>query len=137
MEVHGGADSHLQPREDLMLEQRDVPKGKFDLGKSLHWSRFLAEPVARRRGAHAGAVHEELQPVGRTNTGEVHEQLWMNFLFHNHLGLPLDSLTLSEMTENEFPRMSDNSFSTLTSTDKIKVITDKDYAMGLLCHPDY
>ncbi|KAJ7411241.1 ubx domain-containing protein 4 [Willisornis vidua] len=75
MEVHSEADSHLQPREDLMLEERNMPKGRFDLVKSPHWNRPLAGPVALGRGAHADAVHEELQPMGGTNTGEVHEQL--------------------------------------------------------------
>lgn len=41
MEVLGRADSHLQPRGKLTLEQKDVPKGGFDLLKSLKRSRVL------------------------------------------------------------------------------------------------
>lgn len=73
MKVHGGANSHLQPREKLILEYRDVPKGRFDLVKSLQKSRLLARPVALWRGDQAGVVHEELQPVAGTDIGEVHE----------------------------------------------------------------
>jgi len=40
MEVHGGADPHLQPREDPMLEQEDASKGGCDPVGSPHWSRF-------------------------------------------------------------------------------------------------
>ena len=35
MEAHGGADTHLQPREDPTLEQVDVPKGGCDPMESL------------------------------------------------------------------------------------------------------
>lgn len=35
---------------------------------------------------------------------------WMySFPFQNNLGFPLDSITISEMTENDFARMSYNS----------------------------
>ena len=37
MEVHGGADLHLQPREDPTLEQVDVPKGDCDPVGSPGW----------------------------------------------------------------------------------------------------
>jgi len=40
MVVHGGAEIHLQPREDPMLEQVDVPDGGCDPAESLRWSRF-------------------------------------------------------------------------------------------------
>ncbi|GAB0182501.1 hypothetical protein GRJ2_000715400 [Grus japonensis] len=46
MEVHGGADIHLQPVEDPMPEQVDAPKGGCDPMGSLCWSRLLAGPVA-------------------------------------------------------------------------------------------
>ncbi|GAB0190230.1 AN1-type zinc finger protein 5-like [Grus japonensis] len=46
MEADGGADVHLQPVEDPMLEQVDVPKGHSDPVESLHWNRLLAGPVA-------------------------------------------------------------------------------------------
>jgi len=46
IELHSGADVYLQPMEDLMLEQVDVPKGHCDLVQSSHWSRLLAGPVA-------------------------------------------------------------------------------------------
>ncbi|GAB0188848.1 AN1-type zinc finger protein 5-like [Grus japonensis] len=45
-EVHGGADIHLQPMEDPMLEQVDALEGRYDPMKSLHWNRLLAGPVA-------------------------------------------------------------------------------------------
>ncbi|GAB0196414.1 AN1-type zinc finger protein 5-like [Grus japonensis] len=46
MEVHGGADIHLQPVEDPMPEQVDVPEGSCDPVESPHWSRLLAGPAA-------------------------------------------------------------------------------------------
>jgi len=45
MEAHGGAETHLQPREDPTLEQGDVLKGDCDPVESPHWSRLLARPV--------------------------------------------------------------------------------------------
>ena len=42
MEVHGGAEIHLQPVEDLTPEQVDVPKGGCGPVESLCWSRLLA-----------------------------------------------------------------------------------------------
>lgn len=56
MEGHGGADGHLEPREKLTLEDKDAPKGRVDLAKSLQRSRLQAEPVALWR-REAGAVH--------------------------------------------------------------------------------
>ena len=55
MEVYGGADIHLQPVEDPMLEQVDVPEGSCDPMESPCWSRFPSAAVAPGRGAHAGA----------------------------------------------------------------------------------
>ena len=55
MEVHSGADIHLQPVEDPMPEQVDEPKGGCEPVGSLRWSRLLAGPVALW-GTHAGAV---------------------------------------------------------------------------------
>ena len=55
MEVHGGADIHLQPMEDPTLEQVDVPEGSCDPMESPCWSRLLSAAVAPWRGAHAGA----------------------------------------------------------------------------------
>ncbi|PKU36564.1 hypothetical protein llap_13132 [Limosa lapponica baueri] len=55
MEVHGGADIHLQPMEDPMQEQVDVSEGGCDPKRSLCWSRLLAGPVDSWRRAHAGA----------------------------------------------------------------------------------
>jgi len=55
MEVHGGADLHLQPMEDLMPEQVDAPKGGCDPVGSPYWSRLLAGPVTPWE-THAGAV---------------------------------------------------------------------------------
>ncbi|KAK4810908.1 hypothetical protein QYF61_013316 [Mycteria americana] len=45
MEVHGGADVHLQPVGDPMLEQVDVPEGSCDPVESPLWSSLLAGPV--------------------------------------------------------------------------------------------
>ncbi|GAB0179611.1 mitochondrial enolase superfamily member 1 [Grus japonensis] len=45
MEVHSGADIHLQPVEDPMPEQVDVPEGDCDPMGSPRWSRLLAGPV--------------------------------------------------------------------------------------------
>ncbi|GAB0205970.1 AN1-type zinc finger protein 5-like [Grus japonensis] len=46
MEVHGGADIHLQLVEDPTLEQVEEPKGGCQPVGSPHWSGFLAGPVA-------------------------------------------------------------------------------------------
>ncbi|GAB0204350.1 epimerase family protein SDR39U1 [Grus japonensis] len=46
MEVHGGADIHLQPREDPTPEQVEAPEGGCDPVGSPCWSRVLARPVA-------------------------------------------------------------------------------------------
>ncbi|GAB0181432.1 AN1-type zinc finger protein 5-like [Grus japonensis] len=51
MEDDGGADIHLQPMEDPMLEQVDAPRGGCDPMGSPRWSRLLAGPVARWREA--------------------------------------------------------------------------------------
>ena len=45
MEVHSGADLHLQPREDPTLEQVDARRRLGPRGKPC-WSRLLAGPVA-------------------------------------------------------------------------------------------
>ena len=45
MEAQSGADIHLQPVEDLMPEQVNVPKGGCDLTEIPHWNKFLAGPV--------------------------------------------------------------------------------------------
>jgi len=45
LEVHSGADIHLQPMEDSMSEQVDAPEGGCDPMGSPRWSRLLAGPV--------------------------------------------------------------------------------------------
>ncbi|GAB0176257.1 hypothetical protein GRJ2_000090900 [Grus japonensis] len=45
MKDDGGADIHLQPVEDPMLEQGEAPEGGCDLMGSPRWSRLLAGPV--------------------------------------------------------------------------------------------
>jgi len=45
MELHSGADIHLQPMEDPMLEQMDAPKGGCDPVGNPCWSRLLPGPV--------------------------------------------------------------------------------------------
>ncbi|PKU47097.1 hypothetical protein llap_2592 [Limosa lapponica baueri] len=44
MEVHGGAEIHLQPVEDPTPEQVHVSEGGCDPMGSPHWSRLLAGP---------------------------------------------------------------------------------------------
>jgi len=46
MEVHGGADLHLQPMEDTTLEQIDAPEGGCDPVETPCWSRLLARVMA-------------------------------------------------------------------------------------------
>ncbi|KAJ7428380.1 hypothetical protein BTVI_00783 [Pitangus sulphuratus] len=55
MEIHSGADIHLQPVEDPTLEQVDALESSCDPIKSPHWSKLLAGPVTHERGAHVGA----------------------------------------------------------------------------------
>jgi len=45
MEVHGGADIHLQPVEGTPCWTRWMPEGDYDPTGSLCCSRLLAEPV--------------------------------------------------------------------------------------------
>ncbi|GAB0190893.1 AN1-type zinc finger protein 5-like [Grus japonensis] len=95
MEVHGGADIHLQPMEDPMLEQVDEPEGGCDSMGSPHWSRFAGrtcDPAGDPHRSslflkvctpwkgptleqfvkncsprtHAGEVHGGLSPMGGT-----------------------------------------------------------------------
>ncbi|KAK4810960.1 hypothetical protein QYF61_014432 [Mycteria americana] len=93
MEVHGGADIHLQSMEDPMPEQVDAPKGGCDPVESLCWSRLLAEPVNPRREEtmleqgcwqdlwpHGGptleqSIPEGLHPMERAHAGAVHGRL--------------------------------------------------------------
>ncbi|GAB0190914.1 AN1-type zinc finger protein 5-like [Grus japonensis] len=49
MEIHGGADIHLQPVEDPMPEQVDTPEGVCDPMGSPRCSKLLAGPVDPRR----------------------------------------------------------------------------------------
>ncbi|GAB0180782.1 AN1-type zinc finger protein 5-like [Grus japonensis] len=49
MDVHGGADIHLQPVEDPTPEQVEAPEGGCDPKGSPRWSKFLAGPVASWR----------------------------------------------------------------------------------------
>jgi len=89
MEVQIGADLHLQPVEDPMLEKVDVPNlavtpwgahtgagSWWDLWtrgeRSPGWSRFADRACDLVERIHVGTVPKELQPVGRTHTGEVH-----------------------------------------------------------------
>ncbi|OPJ89816.1 hypothetical protein AV530_017824 [Patagioenas fasciata monilis] len=53
MDVHSGADIHLQPMEEPMVEQVDGPEAGCDLVENPHWSGLLAGPV--ERVAHTGA----------------------------------------------------------------------------------
>ncbi|GAB0183599.1 AN1-type zinc finger protein 5-like [Grus japonensis] len=46
MEDDGGADIHMQPMEDAMLEQVEAPRGDCDPVGSPHWGKLLAGPVA-------------------------------------------------------------------------------------------
>jgi len=46
MEVHSGADLHLQPMEGTPCQSRWMPEGACDPVGNLRWSRFLPGPVA-------------------------------------------------------------------------------------------
>jgi len=105
MEVHGGADLHLQPVEGTPHWSRGMPEGGCDpmgspvleqapartcrpVEREAHagagllaglvtlWKRStLEQPVPEGLhpvgGTHPGAVHEELQSMGRTHAGEI------------------------------------------------------------------
>jgi len=45
MEVHGGADIHLQPMEGTSCWSRWMPEARCDLAGSPRWSRLLAGPA--------------------------------------------------------------------------------------------
>ena len=93
VEVHSRADTHLQPMDDPMLEQTDVPRGGCDPVGSLHCSRLLAGPVDPWREeptleqAPSSAcdtigepilkqsVPEGLHPMEGTHTGATCEEL--------------------------------------------------------------
>jgi len=49
VEVHDGADIHLQPVENATLEQVDAPEGVCNPVESPCWSRLLTGPVASWR----------------------------------------------------------------------------------------
>jgi len=53
VEVHSGADIHLQPMEGTPHWSRWMPEGDCDPMGSLRWSKLLPGPA--ERGAHAGA----------------------------------------------------------------------------------
>ncbi|OPJ76057.1 hypothetical protein AV530_008924 [Patagioenas fasciata monilis] len=55
MEVHSGADIHLQPMEDPMPEQVDAPEGGCDPVESPCWSRLLVG-VVTPWGTYAGTL---------------------------------------------------------------------------------
>jgi len=93
MEVHGGADLHLQPMEGTPRRSRGMPEGGCDPMGSLRWSRFLPGPVASWRKEPTPEqvcwqglcprggptleqpVPEGLHPVGGTHAGAVVEEL--------------------------------------------------------------
>jgi len=56
MEVHGGADLHLQPREGTPRWSRWMPEGGCDLTERPRYEQAPARTCGRvERGAHAGA----------------------------------------------------------------------------------
>lgn len=73
----GGAEAHLQPGERGAHAGAGGggPQHGRDSGGSLRWSRLCLKDCSPWEGTHAGAVREELQPVGRTHIGEVCEGL--------------------------------------------------------------
>ena len=87
MEVYGGADVHLQPREDPMPEQVDARRRLWPHGaptlelapgrscgpveRGAHTGAGLLAGLVTPWGTHARAVHEELHPAGRTHAGAV------------------------------------------------------------------
>ncbi|KAJ7403836.1 rna-directed dna polymerase from mobile element jockey-like [Willisornis vidua] len=73
MEVHGGADTHLQPMEEPMPEQVDMPPRKQQPVESPHGSRN----GCWWRGAHKGAAFQAgTVASGGTHTGAVPKELW-------------------------------------------------------------
>ncbi|PKU40536.1 hypothetical protein llap_9159 [Limosa lapponica baueri] len=50
MEVNSGADIHLQPVEDPMPEEVDVPEGDCDPVESLHWSSLFLKDCTPWKG---------------------------------------------------------------------------------------
>jgi len=93
MEVHGGADTHLQPMEGTPRRSRWMPEGGCDPVGSLHCSRLLPGPAdlwreepcwsrfaGRTCDLYGGCMLEQpvpegLHPVGRTHAGAVCEEL--------------------------------------------------------------
>ncbi|GAB0179878.1 hypothetical protein GRJ2_000453100 [Grus japonensis] len=78
MEDDGGADIHLQPMEDpkggherLALEQAPG-RTCGPVKRGAHAGAGFLAGLVTPWGTHARAVHEELQPMGRTHVGEVH-----------------------------------------------------------------
>ncbi|GAB0179523.1 hypothetical protein GRJ2_000417600 [Grus japonensis] len=63
MEADGGADIHLQPVEDPMLEQVEAPERRSDPAGSPHWSKLLAGPVAPWREEPTPGQGSVLGPV--------------------------------------------------------------------------
>ncbi|KAM9590860.1 uncharacterized protein ACIBXB_005909 [Morphnus guianensis] len=93
MEVHSGADIHLQPVEDPTLEQVDVPEGGCDAMEIPHWSRFLAGPVTPWIGPTLElSIPEGLHPVERTHAGAVRGELQ-----------PVEGPTLEKFVEDCLP----------------------------------
>ncbi|PKU42493.1 neurexin-3-hypothetical protein [Limosa lapponica baueri] len=69
MEVHGGADIHLQPMKDPTPD-RGMPKGGCDPVGSLHWSGVLAGPMApwkERSPCWSRFAGRTCDPVGNAN----------------------------------------------------------------------
>jgi len=86
MEVHGGADIHLQPMEDPTLEQVDVPKEGCDPVGSPCWSRFAGRTCDPTGRTHTGAACGGLYSLrgiphwssGRVSRKELQRQHVMN-----------------------------------------------------------
>lgn len=61
LEINSGAESHLQPREDLMPEQRTAPKESHDSEGSWYWSSLPLGGLQPAEDTHAGRIS-----LGRT-----------------------------------------------------------------------
>ncbi|GAB0207488.1 hypothetical protein GRJ2_003214500 [Grus japonensis] len=79
MEVHGGADIHLQPVKDPTLEQMDMPKGDCDPVGTSSWTRSWQDLWSSGGPTLEQSVPEGLHPMEKdTWKGSMLEQFVKN-----------------------------------------------------------